>query len=75
MSLSSLESEIVFYIYRSIGRRLRKKDLHEWSTSKEQVLKGLADGEEIVEVKELGVWAAIPTKAALRQEKKAATAK
>ena len=61
MSLRSFELNLWCLVKEKTGRKkLRFKDILEWSTSESAVKKRLREGEEIVEVD--GVFVAIPAK-------------
>lgn len=49
------------------NRKLREKDLLEWSTSKAVVKKGLRDGEIMIEFAADGLYAAFPAAADKRE--------
>lgn len=62
MRLSGFEREILAELRTITGRKLKGKDLLEWSCSEAEVLGHLQLGDEIHYCKSCGVWAAIPEK-------------
>lgn len=61
MSIRDFERSVIAEIKQITGhRKLRLKDLLEWSTVESVVKKNLREGEMMVHCPDLGVWAAIP---------------
>jgi len=61
MALDGFERRVLAELRRVTGRKkLREKDLLEWSSSQAKVADGLRAGEVMVELPNLAVFAAIP---------------
>ena len=62
MSMKTLEKAILAEIIEVTGRRkLKLKDLMEWSTSKDTVYKNVRETETVIHCPKIGCWAAITT--------------
>lgn len=62
MTLAALETSIVTQINFENKTDYKRKDIMEWSTSREKVESGIKPGEAIFHVKSLGVWCAMKNK-------------
>lgn len=60
MTLTTIERNLLKEASKIIGRKLKEKDLLEWSSSEEIVRNNLQDGEQIIKLSDLGFWIAIP---------------
>jgi len=60
MSFASLEREVFAELKAVLKNpKFRKKDIMEWSTSKERVTNKLRPGERLVHCPKLNVWCAV----------------
>ena len=61
MSMRDLERQLIEEVRELTGRKkLRLKDLLEWSTSENVVRGNAAEGEVVVHCPKIGVWACVP---------------